>query len=267
MKKILLKTILVLAVLTVIALVAASFYLGQVIKQGVETFGPKLTRTSVKLEKASLLLFSGSGSLEGLVVGNPEGFLTPRAISVGSASLAIEPRSLLSDKIVIRSIKVEAPEIMLETGLGGSNLGKILANVQAAAGGGATNATAETKAKPAAAPGGKKLQVDEFVITGAKVRLSVVGMEGSSIQLKLSTIQLKDLGKGPEGITSAELTEQVLKTLFEAVIKSAAESDYDLGKMADKLSKELTKDLDPATVEEAKKLGKSIGDLFKKKDK
>src|SRR5262245_21352420 len=166
MKKFIRRTILVLVLLIILGAVGVHFFLDSAIKKGVETFGPQITKVSVKLDSVSLSLLSGSGKIQGLVVGNPEGFKTPSAISVGTASLALQPRSLLSDKIVVKSIILKAPEITFETDLKNVNLKKILANVEEAAGG--AKETKEKEAKP-----GKKLEVDEFKITGGKVRVSV----------------------------------------------------------------------------------------------
>ena len=269
MKKIILRVVVALAVLLVVAIVAIGLFLDTGIKRAVETFGPKITQVSVKLDKVSLSLLSGTGGIQGLVVGNPEGYKTPQAISVGNASLALRPGSLLSDKIVIKSIKVDAPEITLEAGLNGSNLGQILANVEQATRGTNTNAPA-AESKPASAseaPGGKKLEVDEFIISNAKLNLSLTGLGGKSATLSLPTIQLANLGQGPEGITGAELTKLVLNAIYDAARKAATDSGNDIGKMAEQLKGNLLKGVDKGTVEDVNKLGKSIGDLLKKKSK
>jgi hypothetical protein len=61
------------------------------IKKGVETFGPQIAKVPVKLDGVSLSLFSGSGAIKGLVVGNPEGYKTDHAMSVGMASVSVAP--------------------------------------------------------------------------------------------------------------------------------------------------------------------------------
>ena len=43
---------------------------------------------------------------------------------------------MLSDKIIVKSIKVQGPEITYETNLKDNNLSKIVANMQEATGGG-----------------------------------------------------------------------------------------------------------------------------------
>ena len=134
MKKILIGIVIIGVVLIIGAIVAVSLFLDSALKKGVETLGPQVTRVGVKLDGVNLSLLSGSGSIKGFVVANPEGYKTPNAISVGRASVSLSPSSLLSDKVIIKSIRVEAPEITYELGSGGNNLSQILANVEAAIG-------------------------------------------------------------------------------------------------------------------------------------
>ena len=61
-------------------------------------------------------------------------------------------------------------------------------------------------------------------------------------------IRLSNLGQGPEGITSAELSKLVLNALIEAASKAAAQS----GKLG-------------VDTESLKKGASGLGDLFKKK--
>src|SRR5882762_2957092 len=99
MKKFLVRSLIVLIVLVLLAVLATHLFLDTAVKRGVETVGPKLTKTDVKLNSISLSLLSGSGKIKGFVLGNPQGFKTAAAINVGSASFAVEPRSLFGDKV------------------------------------------------------------------------------------------------------------------------------------------------------------------------
>jgi hypothetical protein len=256
MKKVIIRIGIALVIILVVAVVVVGLSLDGIVKRGVETVGPKLTKVDIKLNKVSLSILSGSGKIDGLVVGNPEGFKTPQAISVGSATLALQPGSLLSDKIVIKSIKVDAPEITLETGLGGNNLKKILANLDEATGGGSDTSAA---AKPKEEKPGKKLEVDDFLITGAKLSFNVTGLGGMS--KTIPDIHLTDMGTGADGITTAELTKKVLTAVEAAAVKTAAEYAADFAKGATGLVKGLTN----GTNNPVGNVGKGIGDLFKKK--
>src|SRR6266702_4272761 len=136
MKKLIVRLLIAGLVLVVLGVLAVSLFLDAGVKRGIETVGPMLTKVEVKLDSVSLSLLSGSGKVKGMVLGNPEGFKTPSAIQVGNASLALQPSSVFSDKVVIKSVNVHAPEITFETDLKGNNLSKIVANIQAATGGG-----------------------------------------------------------------------------------------------------------------------------------
>src|SRR5256885_2172959 len=111
MKKLIARIVLVLVVLLIVAVGVSIYFLGSLVKKGVETVGPEITRTEIKLDGATLSLLSGSGKLKGLFVGNPQGFKTASAIKVGSVSVGVAPGSIFSDKIRVREINVVAPEI------------------------------------------------------------------------------------------------------------------------------------------------------------
>src|SRR2546429_10000506 len=135
MKKLIIRGVLVVLVLFVVAVGVSIYCLGSIVKKGVETVGPQITGTEIKLDSATLSLLSGSGKLKGLLVGNPEGFKTASAIKGGAGRLGGAPRSVFSDKVHVKEVRVEAPEITFEGGLKGNNLSRLLDNVQAATGG------------------------------------------------------------------------------------------------------------------------------------
>jgi uncharacterized protein involved in outer membrane biogenesis len=235
-------------VLVVAAAIVVGLFFGRSVKYGVETVGPKLTQTTIKLDAVDLSLLTGSARVKGLVVGNPKGYKAPNAISVGSAVVKFKPMSVLSDKIIVKYVNVEAPEITFEGNpLGRNNLKKILGNVNAVVAGLQAPAAAKEKAKAAGpAKPGKKLEVDEFSITGARVHL------GTGITIPLQDIELHDLGKGPDGITPAELTEDVLAEVVSDTIK-AVSSATNIGRQAGKV-----------LGEGINAIKKGIGDLFGK---
>jgi hypothetical protein len=245
-------------VLLVVAVMVVAFFLDGIVKKGVETVGPQITKVAIHLDSIHIGLLTGSAKVRGLVVGNPEGYKTPNAIRVGLAEVGVNPFSVLSDKIVVRSIHVESPEITFEGGIGGNNLSKIMDNVNdvAIAGGPpATNTTAKTASKPA-----KKIEVDEFLITGAKVHASITGLGGKELTLMLPPIHLTDLGKGSDGLTPTDLTRAVLKAITTATVKAVADSAMNLGKGGEILGKDAGK----TAVESVDKIKKGIGGLLGK---
>lgn len=262
------KTILIIAGIAVVAVIALvvvlALSLDSLIKKGVETVGPQITKTEMRLDRASISIFSGSGSLQGFLIGNPEGYKTPSAIKVGEVSLGVSPGSVMSDKIHVTHVRVNGPEITFEGSLGTkNNLGKIMENVEAATGG-ATKTTNQKTDKPASEPAGggasKKLQVDDFLISGAKVNVSMNMLGGKALTVTIPDIHFTGLGTGPEGITAGELAKKVLGQINVETLKAVEKAVGEMGKEAMDKVKGTTESLDKAT-----QGLKGVGDLFKKK--
>lgn len=255
MKKLLVRISIAVVVLAIAGLVCVGLFMDGLIKRAVETVGPMVTKVEVKLDSASLSLLSGSGKLKGLLIGNPSGYKSPSAIQVGNASLAIQPGSVFSSKVIIRSINVQAPEITFETDLKGNNLSKILANSQAAGGEGGSNSTAKQDSKAS-----RKLQVDDFLISGGKIHVFMTAFGGKSATVPLPEIHLTGLGQGPDGITAAELTKLVIGAIEKEAVQVSTSVVADLGKEATGL----TKGLGNSATGAADKVTKGLGGLLKK---
>jgi hypothetical protein len=258
-KKIFWGLVIILVVLLVVAVIVGGVFLGNIVKAGVERVGPKITQVTIKLDAVNLSLLTGSARIQGLVVGNPEGYKAPQAISVGVAAVEVNPLSVLSDKIVVRSIEVRNPEITFEGNpFSGNNLTKIRDNVNAATAASqppSTSQTAQAAGKPA-----KKLEVDDFLITGAKVHVSLTGIGGKEMTLPLPDIHLTDMGKGTDGITATDLTRRVLDALTAATVKAVANSASDISKGAINLGNGAGK----TAGEDVNKITTGLGGLFKK---
>jgi uncharacterized protein involved in outer membrane biogenesis len=236
-----------------IVVAAAFFFLGSIVKAGVEKGGPVITKVPVKLERANISVFNGSGELKGFVMGNPEGFKAPDSVRVGSVTMSLKPGSLMSEKMIVHSVRVEGPEITYEAALGGSNIGKILENIRASASTGKT-----TPDQPGSK---KKLQVDEFIISGAKLNVTASVLGGQSATLPLPDIKLTNLGQGPEGVTAAELSALAFAEVVEAAAKAVTANAAKLGGNV----AEAAKDLGTDAKDRLKKASSGISDLIKKK--
>ncbi len=258
MKKLILRTIIVILVLAIVAVGLSFYFLGSIVKKGVETVGRQITRTEIRLDSATLSLLSGSGKLNGLFVGNPQGFKTDSAIKIGSVRVGVAPASIFSDKVHVKEVNVQAPEISFEGGLKGNNLSRLLDNVQAATGGSGKVATA-----PQRKAASRKLQVDDVVISGGKIKLSmeVSVLGGKSATVPLPEIHLTNLGGGPDGITTGELTARILTEVLQKAIPAAEKAAAEFGKGVTDSVKDLSND--PARAVD--KAAKSVTEILKKK--
>jgi uncharacterized protein involved in outer membrane biogenesis len=259
MKKIILRVGIVLLVLVLAGVIALAFALDNVIRQAVVRAGPKITGVPVELNKVSLSLLNGEGSLEGFVLGNPPGYTSPSCIQFDQASLALEPGSLLADKVIVRHVRLTAPVITFEGRLRGNNFSDLRKGMPGGTESGAEQAEAEA---PEDATGSRKLQVNEFTLTGARLNVIIKELGGQPRSIVLPDIQLKDLGTGPEGITSRELTRLALDKVFAVALQTLAESGGDMDKIADAALDELGKSGNT----DLEKAARGVLDLFKKKE-
>jgi hypothetical protein len=266
-KKILLISFILLFALGLVAVVLAGIFLDKIVKTGIETVAPGITQTTVTLDAVHISALTGSVGVHGLIVGNPEGYQTPQSISIGHATVSVAPGSLLADKIIIRSLEVQAPEITFEGNpFGDNNLKKIMANVDSGAAAtdqAVANAPAPT-GKPAKSKGAaKKLEVDEFLISGIKInaRLSgishIPGLAGRTFTVPIPDIHFTQLGTGPDGITAADLTRKVLQQVLTETIKA-------VGDYAKNLAGDATGGLLKGASSSMDTVKKSLGGLFGK---
>jgi hypothetical protein len=227
----------------------------------VETLGPKITQVPIKLAAVDVSLLSGSAAIKGLVVGNPEGFTTPEAIKLGKAEVSLDVMSVTSSKIKVRKIHVVSPEITLDGGLKVNNLTKIMDNVNNAAPKTDEPQTeAPVKEEKGASKPAPKIQVDDFLISGAKVHIHLTGPISKEMTVTLPDIHLTDLGKDKDGITPAELVRIILSKVNASTLKVVTEAITSSGKLIGDLGKDVTKEA-TGTI---KSVADSVGGLFGK---
>lgn len=243
MKKFFTYTALVVAVLVVAAYIAGTFFLGSIVKSAVNRSGPRLTQSRVVLEGATISPFTGTGTLTGFTVENPAGWSAGKALYVGTVHFSVKPLSLLSDRIVVNSIEIDQAEFTYETKLVASNIGDLLKNIEAAGGG---------AKEPKAAPEGKpsRFEVKHFRLTNGKVKVGVIGKE---LPMDMPPIELNDLGADGNGITGGQLSAALLKSVTASVVATSAKAAGHLGT-----------NTGAAAIEEVKKAGEKLKDLFKK---
>lgn len=235
MKKWIVRIILGLVALVIIALALVFFNLNSIVKKGVETVGPQLTKTDVRLGSATLSPMNGNGELNKLFVGNPEGYKTPAAIEVGNVKVEVKLRSVMSDTIVIDSVNIQAPEITFEGGLTGNNLSQLLKNLD-----GAPDDVKTAPKGKSSSEGGKKFFVKDVVINGGKIHVSVTGLGGKAMTVPLPPIHLTNIGSEENGVTAAQLCKEILKPLLTSATKAGLDAVTNLGSGLKNLGTEQT---------------------------
>jgi uncharacterized protein involved in outer membrane biogenesis len=246
MKKLLL-VLGILVALLVVGFVTASFFLGSIVKAGVNKFGPQITRTKLELQAANISPLNGSGTLRGLVIGNPKGWSENNLCSLGKIQVDVEPRSLLGDHVIVNVVEIDAPEFNYETKIVASNVNDLLKNIEEAVGSGGKETKPEKNGKP------MKFEVKQFRLTNGKVRL---GVGPAAMALPMPDIALNDLGTKEGGITADQLAAAVMRSVTASVVTASTQALSKVGGTSG-----------AAAAEGAKQVGEAIKGLFNREKK
>jgi len=210
MKKLLILVGIIIIVI-ISALVIGILNLGSIIKSAVNTYGPQLTQTTVRVEDVNVFLITGEALLKDFCLGNPEGFTSPEAMAVGTIHMKMDKASLANDIIIIDKIEVVRPIITYEKWKGKNNFKAIRDNIKRRSAPGAH--TPEAAAEGA----GKKLVIKDFLVKEGKVNITSAGRAGmKTASAQLAELHLRNLG-GTTGGTPAEIVEEILRVLSKKV--------------------------------------------------
>jgi hypothetical protein len=161
-----------------------------------------------------LRLLGGELALTGLDIANPEGFDEPHFLTVSSARIAADLRSLRQPVIEIPRIEISGVEVALERDGQRTNFGAILDHVRS------SGRSKPEPASPGAQPE-KRLVVRLLRIEDVKahVEWSEVATEETGLELVVPEIELKNLGEQGGGLTTAELSNLIVKSVLGAIAR------------------------------------------------
>lgn len=197
--KFLLKSVLwILAIVVCVVLIGyftASYWVVPV----VNTYAPKVVQANVSLAKADISLLSGHLSFNDLKIGNPEGFPKDDLFKLDEISVQFQPKSVLTDKIIVDKVLIKGTKILAELNQHGQiNLMVLNQNIQnyfnkgtqptqKAASGASKNKSASTPTKT--------VVIKDLQIVDSSVQ---VGFLGKKSTLNLPDIQEKNIGEKKE---------------------------------------------------------------------
>lgn len=200
------KALIAIVLLLVLLVGAVVYYLDSLVQSGIEVAGSRVLGTPVVVDSVSLLPLTGSGSIAGLTIANPEGFTAPYAFQLGEVSLALNVRSVMSDLVEIDSVIIDSPTITYENTLRSDNIRALLANLPAGSG---------DQSAPSEGPG-KELIIHEFVMRSPRLDLIT---PVASAPITMSDIRLTDIGTGNGGATAAQVIQQILARVNRAIVE------------------------------------------------
>jgi hypothetical protein len=202
-----------IVVLVIVVVVVGLSKLGPLVKMAVNTYGPKITGTELRVDDVGISIFSAEAKLKKFFLGNPAGFKSASAMKVGSIYIDVDEGSITKNPIIINKVEVVGPEITYEKRGKADNFKSILNNVQKNLPKGET-----AKKEPAKEGPGKQLIIKDFILKDGKVNLAVAMAGGmladQEIKTDLPDIHLKDIGKKKGGASAAEVANEIFAALY-----------------------------------------------------
>jgi hypothetical protein len=180
-----------------------------IVKTGIETVGSEMTGTAVTVDRVSISPFSGSGTISGFRVENPEGFSQDYALEIEDFTIELNIRSLFSDEIIVRNIEITSPSIYVEQKMPENNLRTIMNNMDSTSSGEASE---------------KSLVIEHFIMTNGTADLyTEIGGERSA-SVEVQEIELNDLGQGGAQEAVEDVIQEIAENVVDQSLRAAAES-------------------------------------------
>lgn len=272
------KLIVVLAVLLVLligAAAAAFFFVDSIARRGIESGASYALMVPTSLDKADVGVFSGSFSMQGLAIDNPEGYSRDHFLTLDSGGVQVALGTLNRSVVELPELTLTGVEVSLLREGGKSNYGTILDNLKRFESG---------KADPKATEPSKKFVIKRLEIRDVKAHVSLlpVGGEATTAEIVVPEIVLTDVGSDGSGVGLGEVTGIVLKAIIASLINAGGDlipSDIanelqnglgelaSLGEMGIDMAADLGKGLENVIGDVGQEAGKAVEDAAKEAEK
>lgn len=194
-------------ILIVVAVVAVNLFADYAVRVGIETAATKTLNVGVSVSNVDLSIMDGKLTLQNLLIDNPPGYRHDKLLELKSAKIEVDVKSLLSDVVNIKEIKLDGVNVVLEQrGISGNNLQDVIAAIHSGSKDGQTS--------------GKKLHIDNLEMSNVTVQMKLLPMPGKvdTVTLNLSPIRMTNLG-GDNKLDTAALSGKILLAIAHGVAK------------------------------------------------
>lgn len=250
--------LLAILVLVVAAVVLVNLFADRAVKLGIETAATKALNVGVSIDKAKLSILGGKLALQKLSINNPPGYKHEKLLELENATIEVDTKSLLSDVVKIRAIKLDGATVVLEQrGISGNNLQDVAKAIPS---------------EPKAEAPGKKLHIDKLEMTNITAKVKLLPVPGK-VTIPLAPITMTNLGSDNK-LDTAALSGKIFAAIFKGIadkgvgvlpdemvdaMKTTWSTSLDIGKDAIKGGADIGKKV----IKEGADIGKKIGEGIK----
>ncbi len=215
--------IVLLIVLVIMGVVGVFFFANKAVKSAVETAGTRTLNVGVTVGRAKASVLSGAVALHEITVANPPGYQGPTLLRLQQVNLTADTKSLLSNEVLIKDMKLDNMEVFIEQKGLQNNLYQIIKPL-----------------REPQRPTGKGLVIDNLEIKNVTVHVNPLSLPGQSqsVDFKLASIRMTELGRS-EKMDTAVLIGKIVLAVAEGIAQQGSgilpkEMIGDLGSILDK---------------------------------
>lgn len=250
------KLLLCLFILLILALVGVYFYLGSLVKWGVEKYVPPVTGTTVNVGSVDISLLKGTFGINNLVIGSPKGFEGKNILSVGKIAVKVDMKTITKPTIIIPSVVIDKAVATVEANSNGLNLVALKKNIEAFAAQGSNTQMKTEKTNQAKQE--KKVIIDQLDFTNASLNMVLFG---SQMTTPLPDIHRQGIGRNSSKTISQSIAE-VLNAFTLDAVKNYTKAVEEAARNAAAKTAEATKNAVKAGTDGVKKGVAGLKNLF-----
>jgi len=239
--KILRVIVLAILVLTVVIVIVVNLFADRAVRVGIESTATRALNVEVSVSDVDLSIMSGKLVLQNLSIGNPPAYQHDKLLVLKNTEIEAEAKSLLSDVVNIRQIRIDHVDVIIEQrSVSENNLHDVL------------QAASETDEW-------KKLRIDNLEISDITVKVDLMTNpeQTEPVKLVLSPIRMTNLGRDNK-MDIAALLKEIIIAIGDSIVEEGIgvlPTDI-LGSMTSTLSK--TINLGTRIIEGKEGIGREI---------
>lgn len=215
-----------------VLLVAGMFFADSLAEAGIEAAGARALGVKTAVEACDVGFLSGTFAMRGLSVANPEGFGEEAFLALADAAVAVSGWTLMSDKVEVPSLALSGIRVNLIHGVGGSNYGALMENLEEFQGSGSQPATeapagggapgeGESRSVDVSEEEGKRFVIRRLLVEDVVVNVVPLKELFTEVSIPIDRIELKDVGSDSD---KGVLLADVAGIVVEAILSRASVS-------------------------------------------
>ena len=192
-----------------------TLYLDGIVKSAIQQYGPKILQVPVQVEDVSLSPLTGSGTIEDLTIGNPDGFDSDYLITIGQLSIDMDITTLLSQNITIENLLLQNMHIIYERNSGTTNVAAFEELMSET-----SSADSETESQA--------MTINRMVIDDSRLTLQASLLGDKSIDVKIPRTEREQISS--EDNTVAGVVKIALDPVLQSIKNAGSQAIQKAGK-------------------------------------